>query len=1228
MTAARISVDGNEAVADVAYRLNELIAIYPITPATPMGEAADGWSAAGRPNLWGSVPTVVEMQSEGGAAGCLHGALQVGALATSFTASQGLLLMLPNLYRWVGELLPVVLHVAGRSIASGALSIFGDHSDAMACRASGCLILCSSSVQQAADFAAIAARLSLEARLPVLHLFDGFRTSHEIQTIAPIDDGLLRALIPAERIAEHRARALNPEHPVIRGTAHNPDVAFQAREATNPFHAAAAGHALAAMEAFAALSGRRHRPFAYEGDPAAERVLLLMGSAADTAAETVAWLRRSGERVGVLTVHLYRPFEAAALVAALPGAVRAIAVLDRCKEPGAGGEPLYLDVVAALAQAWPQRHPGLPLPRVVGGRYGLSSKEFTPAMVKAVFDHLAAADPRHPFTVGIDDDVTHLSLPLDEAFVLEGAGAEGAGEEGDGAEDVGDEVRAVVWGLGSDGTVGACRSTIQIIGSSTDLHTQGYSEHDSKKSGSVTVSHLRFGPRPIRARHLIQRPTLVACHQWDFVHRYDLLAGIVPGGTLLLNSPHGPADTWRRLPERLRRVVREQGLRLWLIDAAAVARDAGLGPRINTVMQVCFFAVSGVLPREQAIERIRADLEHRYAAKGEAVVRRNLQALEASLAHLLPLDWAACEAEAATAAPAVASERIAAMLARQGDHLPVSAFPCDGTWPSGTAHLEKRNIAEAVPLWHSDPCVQCGRCVLVCPHAAIRSKVADPAALAAAPAGFSHAPARDPAFAGQAFTLQVAVEDCTGCGLCLEVCPARGSLTLEPQLPLRERGRQWWDFFLQLPEVPRAALDPRHIRQQQFQQPLFEFPGACAGCGETPYLRLASQLFGDRMLVANATGCSSIYGGSLPTTPWSHDAAGRGPAWSNSLFEDNAEFGYGMRLALDQQRRTALELVAQLAVEGPGGPGGTACDPLIPAPLAAAIAAAQQADEPAIFEQRERVAQLKRLLQAHLERQPAQGAASPVARLLALADALVKRSVWLVGGDGWAYDIDFGGLDHVLASGADVNVLVLDTEVYSNTGGQMSKATPLGAVARFAAGGKATPKKDLGLMAITYGSVYVASVALGARPEHTIRAFLEAESHPGPSLILAYAHCIAHGIDMGCGLQHQRDAVESGRWLLYRHDPRRAARGEAALRLDCGVPRLPLADAMAKENRFAELQRRDPARAAELAAAASADQQRRWRLFQALAGCAGGSATAGGEGCGQRPAPGAAGGQR
>jgi pyruvate-ferredoxin/flavodoxin oxidoreductase len=1202
MSETRITVDGNEAVARVAYRLHEVIALYPITPATPMGEWADAWSAEARPNLWGTVPTVVTMQSEGGAAGCVHGALQAGALTTTFTASQGLLLMIPNLYKWVGELLPVVLHVAGRTVATQGLSIFGDHSDAMACRTTGCLILVSCSVQEAGDCAAIAARAALEARLPVLHLMDGFRTSHEVQAIAPLSDDLLQALIPAARIAEHRNRALNPEHPVIRGTAQNPDVAFQAREAANPVYAAAAAHVQEAMERFAVLSGRRYQPYEYSGDAQAERVVLLMGSAADTVAETLEPLCAAGERVGLLTVRLFRPFAATALVAALPPSVRAIAVLDRCKEPGAVGEPLYGDVVAALAEAWPQRHRGLPLPLVLGGRYGLASKDFTPAMVLAVLSHLARAlspsesAPLNHFTVGIDDDLTHSSLPVDPAVCLEGAAAAGDGS-----------LQALVYGLGSDGTVGATKSTVKIIGGATDLHVQSYVVYDSKKSGSVTVSHLRVSPRPIRARYLIQRPTLVACHQWSFLERFDLLNGLVDGGVLLLNAPHPPAETWRRLPPPLRATVRERQLKVWTIDASAVARDAGLGPHINTVMQVCFFAVSGVLPMELAIARIREAITHTYASKGPEVVAANLAAIDATLEQLAPIDWIALEATAPVeplpratrsdrwdAAPAFVREVIAPMLALQGDRLPVSALPSDGTWPCGTARWEKRGIAEQVPRWHPDLCVQCGKCLLVCPHAAIRGKVAPPEALAAAPAGFRQAPARDHAFADQAFTIQVAVDDCTGCGLCVAVCPAadpdqldRRALTMEALRAERERERGWWQFFEQLPEVPRHALHLHKLGQQQLQQPLFEFSGACAGCGETPYLKLVSQLFGDRMLVANATGCSSIYGGNLPTTPWSTNREGRGPAWSNSLFEDNAEFGFGMRLAVDQQRQMALELLAGLA-------GVT-----IPAALAAAIAADEQTDEPAIFRQRERVEELKRLLRATLTHETAeQASASPVGRLLTVADALVKRSVWLVGGDGWAYDIGFGGLDHVLASGRDVNVLVLDTEVYSNTGGQMSKATPLGAVAKFAAAGKATPKKDLGLMAITYGSVYVASVAMGARDEHTVRAFLEAEAFPGPSLILAYAHCIAHGIAMGCGMEQQRLAVESGRWLLYRYDPRRRTRGESPLRLDSSAPRQSLLEAMASEQRFRQLSAEQLQRAA---AAAEVERQRRWELFKALA---------------------------
>ncbi len=1192
LTTTKNTIDGNEAVARVAYRLNEVIAIYPITPASPMGEWADAWAAEGRPNLWGSVPAVVELQSEAGAAGTVHGALQAGALTTTFTASQGLLLMIPNLYKLAGELTPAVLHVAARSLAAQGLSIFGDHSDVMATRGSGCGILCSASVQEAGDFAAIAARLSLRSRLPFLHVFDGFRTSHEIQKIEPLSDGQLLELMPAAEISAHRARALSPNRPVIRGTSQNPDVYFQARESVNRFYDAAPDHLIEAMARFGELTGRPYRPYDYVGPAAAERVLVLMGSGCETAVEAAEALQAAGERVGVLKVRLFRPFAARLLVEALPASTRAIAVLDRCKEPGAPGEPLYLDVVAALAEEWAAVHGGghglAPLPAVLGGRYGLSSKEFTPAMVKAVFDHLqpllAAGQPRplNHFTVGIDDDLTHRSLPLDNSFQTDAA-----------------EVRAVFYGLGSDGTVGANKAAIKIIGEGTDLYAQGYFVDDSKKSGSVTVSHLRFGPQPIRSTYLIQRPTFVACHQWDFVERFDLLAGIEPGGVFLLNSPFAPADTWARLPEALRAQIRSKVIQVQQINAYQVARQAGMGPHINTVMQACFFALSGVLPRQQALARIRHSIETSYRRKGEAVVAMNLAALDASLEHLVPLDWSSLDdsgpeplrEDRLSGAPDFVREVIGPMLERRGDALPVSALPCDGTWPVGTARWEKRNIADAVPVWETDLCVQCGKCVLVCPHAVIRAKVGAPDLFAAAPEGFRTAPARDPAFAGQTFTIQVAAEDCTGCALCVEVCPARDrsepkrkAINMAPQRPLREQARGHWDFFLQLSEVPRAELNLHKIGQQQLQQPLFEFSGACGGCGETPYLKLASQLFGDRMLIANATGCSSIYGGNLPTTPWSANAEGRGPAWSNSLFEDNAEFGYGMRVARDQQRQMALDLLERLA--------GQLEPAELPPPLLEALRNADQGDEAGIVEQRQRVAELKARL-AVMEQPEAR-------QLLELADALVKTSVWLVGGDGWAYDIGFGGLDHVLASGRDVNALVLDTEVYSNTGGQASKSTPRGAVAKFAAAGKAAPKKDLGLMAMTYGTVYVASVAMGARDEHTIRVFLEAESYPGPSLIIAYSHCIAHGIDMAQGMAHQKLAVDSGRWLLYRYDPRRAERGETPLQLDSPAPKRSLKEAMEQENRFRMLRYSQPERAQALVHQAQRELECRWATYRAL----------------------------
>ncbi|MEI6829704.1 MAG: pyruvate:ferredoxin (flavodoxin) oxidoreductase [Synechococcaceae cyanobacterium ELA445] len=1183
------TIDANEAVARVAYRLSEVVAIYPITPATPMGEWADAWSAAGRRNLWGTVPLVEEMQGEGGAAGVVHGALQSGALTTTFTASQGVLLMLPNLYRIAGELTACVIHVASRALATSALSIFGDHSDVMVTRGTGCALLCSASVQEAGDFAAIAMAATLACRLPFLHFFDGFRTSHEIQRVSLLSDDDLRRLLPQALVEEHRRRGLSPDRPVVRGTSHNPDVAFQAREAVNPFIDAAPAAVQAAMDRFAALTGRSYHLFEYHGAVDADRVVVLMGSGCETAQETVDALMAHGERVGVLKVRLFRPWSSAALVAALPKSVRAVAVLDRCKEPGSGGEPLHLEVVNALAEAWPG-----PLPKVVGGRYGLASKEFTPAMVKAVLDHLGGEAPLNHFTVGIDDDLTHRSLPVDEGFDTEPV----------------EVFRAIVYGLGSDGTVGANKNAIKIIGEATGQQVQGYFVYDSKKSGSVTVSHLRCGPGPIRSSYLIRRAQLIACHHWDFLERFDVLEAAMPGGILLLNSPWPAQAIWGKLPERVRQQVLAKGLRVHAIDASCLARELGLGPAINTLMQTCFFALAGVMPMEQALEAIRAAIRHSYGRKGERIVAANLAAVEAALEHLSPVTPAPTQPEAAgtssalgdrlAAAPPYVQQVVRPQLERQGDRLPVSALAADGTVPCGTARWEKRNIAESIPVWDPEVCVQCGKCVMVCPHAVIRAKVFDPAALATAPAAFLSTGAIDHHWEGQSFSLQVAAEDCTGCGICVDVCPARNraeprfkAITMEPQRPLREQERLNWDFFLQLPEVDRRSLHQGHINQQQLQQPLFEFSGACAGCGETPYIKLASQLFGDRMVVANATGCSSIYGGSLPTTPWSANGDGRGPAWSNSLFEDNAEFGLGLRLGLDQRRELARELLRQLsAPPAQGGP-----PPVAPA-LAQELLEAEQGDEPGIYDQRQRVVALRRILvAAQVGPEPDQRLAS----LLELADDLVKRSVWIIGGDGWAYDIGFGGLDQVFASHHDVNILVLDTEVYSNTGGQMSKATPMGAVAKFASGGKPMAKKDLGLIAMTYGHVYVASVAMGAKDTHTLRAFLEAESYPGPSLILAYSHCIAHGIDMAKGLQQQRLAVDSGRWLLYRHDPRRAARGESPLVVDSASAQVPLAEAMATENRFRMLGWSQPERARELSRQAQADVERRWQLYQRLA---------------------------
>jgi pyruvate-ferredoxin/flavodoxin oxidoreductase len=1181
MTPRIATIDGNEAAALVAHRTNEVIAIYPITPSSPMGELADQWSAEGRTNLWGTVPAVAEMQSEGGAAGAVHGALQGGALATTFTASQGLLLMIPNLYKIAGELTPLALHVAARTVATHALSIFGDHSDVMAVRQTGVGLLASASVQEAHDLALVAQAATLRSRIPMLHFFDGFRTSHEMQKIALLDDADLRALVDDDLIAQHRRRALDPEHPVLRGTAQNPDAFFQAREACNPFYEACPGIVREMMERLGARTGRRYGLFDYAGHPDPDRVIIAMGSGVETIEETARRLAAESERVGVVKVRLYRPFDVVALLAAVPASVRRIAVLDRTKEPGAVGEPLYLDVVAAIGEGWARRSPGSALPLVVGGRYGLSSKEFTPAMVRAVFAELARPEPRRHFTIGIVDDVGGLSLEWDPTFSIEPE----------------DEVRAVFWGLGSDGTVGATKNTIKIIGEETPLYAQGYFVYDSKKAGAVTVSHLRFGPRPIHAPYLITTATLVACHQFDFLDRYDVLETASPEATLLLNAPFLAAELWDQLPRDVQETLIAKRIRVFAIDAAQVAKEAGLGGRINTVMQTCFFAVSGVLPRDQAIEKIKEAIAKTYGKRGKAVVERNFAAVDRALAGLHEITIPARATAQRTRPPIVAPEApdfvrrvTAVMLAGKGDLLPVSAFPVDGTWPTGTSRWEKRNLADEIPVWDPGICIQCNWCALVCPHAAIRTKVYDPAAVAGAPEGFQHVTWRGPDLKGQAYTVQVAPEDCTGCTLCTTVCPAKDkgnprhkAIDMTPQRPIRERERAAYAFFLELPEVDRTALGRMNVKTTQLLQPLFEYSGACAGCGETPYLKLLSQLFGDRAVIANATGCSSIYGGNLPTTPWTVDAAGRGPAWANSLFEDNAEFGFGMRLAIDAQQGEARRLVEELA-------------PRLGDALVARLANAHDRSEAGVATGRRAVAELRERLA---------GLADPRAtRLLEVADALVHRSVWLVGGDGWAYDIGYGGLDHVLAQDRDVNVLVLDTEVYSNTGGQQSKATPLGAAAKFAMAGKGTGKKDLGLEAMSYGHVYVARIAFGGDMNQTVRTFLEAESYPGPSMIIAYSPCIAHGYDLSHNVEQQQLAVKSGVWPLYRFDPRRTREHLPPLQLDSKDPTVPVATYQRNEARFRMAEKVDPERYKRLMARAGQEVTDRWAVYRYLAGLA------------------------
>lgn len=1174
-----VTIDGNEAAAYVAYRVNEVCAIYPITPSSPMGELADQWASEGRANIWGTVPSVIELQSEGGAAGTAHGALQTGALTTTFTASQGLMLMIPNMYKIAGELTPAVFHVASRSLACQGLSIFGDHADVMAVRATGFAQLCAGSPQEAHDMALIAQAATLESRIPFIHFFDGFRTSHEVNKVELLTDDDIRAMIDDEQVFAHRARGLNPDNPVMRGTAQNPDVYFQGRETVNPFYARTPAIVQAKMDAFAALTGRQYRLFNYFGDPEADKVLVLMGSGAETARETLDYLRAGGQRLGVLQVHLYRPFSREHLLAALPVTVKSIAVLDRTKEPGAAGEPLYQDVITALAEA--QADDALPMarmPRIIGGRYGLSSKEFTPAMVKAVFDELDKPRPKNHFTVGINDDVSHTSLDYDRSFVIE-------------SDNV---VRAVFYGLGADGTVGANKNSIKIIGEDPDFYAQGYFVYDSKKSGSQTVSHLRFGPEPIRSTYLVQSANFVACHQFNFVDKTDVLELAAEGATFLLNSPYGPNEVWDQLPRGLQQAMIDKQVQFYIIDAYRVAREKGMGNRINTVMQTCFFAISGVLPRDKAIEKIKAAIEKTYGKKGKDVVLKNFEAVDASLEHLHRVDVPARVSGTREKPPVVPAEApvfvqnvTAVMMAGKGDQLPVSALPVDGTFPTGTTRWEKRNISPLVADWEPDICIQCGNCSFVCPHGVIRSKFYDQSHLEDAPSSFKSAPIDARGFPEVRYTLEVYAEDCTGCGLCVEVCPAKSkentavkAINLKPKEPLLEAVRANVGFFETLPEQNRSRVDFSTVRGVQFLQPLFEFSGACAGCGETPYLKLLSQLFGDRLLVANATGCSSIYGGNLPTTPWRANSEGRGPAWSNSLFEDNAEFGLGFRVTADQHRQMAQDLLWDLR----GEVGDELVDDIL---------SARQITESELVAQRMRVTGLKRKLQ--------ELPSGKARHLLSVVDHLVRRSVWIVGGDGWAYDIGSAGLDHVLASGRDINVLVMDTEVYSNTGGQMSKATPLGAVAKFAASGKHVGKKDIALQAISYGNVYVARVALGANPQQTLLAFREAEAYPGPSLILAYSHCIAHGIDMRQGLKQQDLAVESGYWPLIRYNPVVREKHENPFVLDSQRPRIPFRDYAYNELRYRMLVNSHPVEAEHLMQLAAQNVQQRWAVYEEMA---------------------------
>ena len=1166
-----VTVEGNEAAAYVAHKINEVIAIYPITPSSSMGEYADAYSAAGETNIWGTVPLVCEMQSEGGAAGAVHGALQTGALTTTFTASQGLLLMIPNMYKIAGELTPTVFHVSARSVACQALSIFGDHSDVMAVRQTGWGLLSSNSPQEIMDLTLISQAVALEARVPFVHFFDGFRTSSEVNKVEQLTREDMRAMIDDELVMAHRARGFTPERPFIRGTAQNPDVFFQARETVNPFYLKVPDIVQKAMDKFAGIVGRQYRLFDYVGAPDAEHVIVMMGSGAEVAHETVEHLVEQGEKVGLLKVRLYRPFSVEHFVDALPATTKLVAALDRTKEPGSAGEPLYLDCLTAMAETGRQI-------RVIGGRYGLSSKEFTPAMVKGLFDEMKKEQPKNHFTLGIHDDVTQTSIDYDPTFNIE-------------KDDV---VRAMFYGLGSDGTVGANKNSIKIIGEDTPNYAQGYFQYDSKKAGAVTVSHLRFGPRPIRQTCLISSANFIACHQFVFLEKFDLLANAAHGATFLLNAPYGPNEVWDKLPHKVQQQIIDKELQFYVIDAYRVAKETGMGVRINTIMQTCFFGISGVLPRDEAIAAIKTAIKKTYGKRGEAVVQKNYAAVDAAMANLYRvevMEKATSDIEMPPVVPPEAPEFVqtvtATIMARKGDSLPVSVLPVDGTYPSGTTQWEKRNIAMEIPVWEPDLCIQCGKCALACPHATIRFKIYDEALLAGAPPTFKSAKARGKEYAGMVATIQVAPEDCTGCGLCVSFCPVkdkseprRKAINMAPQLPLRASERENYAFFLDLPDFDRSQIKIDSVKGSQLLRPLFEYSGACAGCGETPYVKLVTQLFGDRMLISNATGCSSIYGGNLPTTPYTVDGNGRGPTWSNSLFEDNAEFGFGFRLTIDKQTEYARELVEALR--------GVLGDE-----LADEILSADQVTEAGIAAQRTRVAALKEKL-ADLDTAEAK-------QLKSLADMLVRRSVWILGGDGWAYDIGYGGLDHVLASGRNVNVLVLDTQVYSNTGGQMSKATPRAAVAKFAAGGKPMPKKDLGMIYMTYGNVYVAQVAMGARDAQTVKAFVEAESYDGPSLIIAYSHCIAHGINMRTGFDQHQLAVDSGAWVLYRYDPRRAAQGLNPLQLDSRAPKIPVKDYAYNETRFKMLTQSKPEEAERLIALMQQDVNARWRMYEQMA---------------------------